>query len=246
MGDSPLHAAAVLDVWEACRSEVPLRRAVMLVAAAWPDRSADEWAQASIGERDRRLLRLREICFGTRLDGLATCPRCQTDVEVTFDTRDVTCTAPDRQPPDTLHVRAAGYDIDLRLPTSADLLSLTPVVSDVDGRALLATCVQQVRRDQAPCDVASLPGEVLAAIAEELSQSDPQSDVQIDLTCPGCHGVWAMPFDILAFVWSEVDEWAQRVLRQVHVLAREYGWSERDILAMSAGRRQLYLDTIES
>ena len=35
-------------------------------------------------------------------------------------------------------------------------------------------------------------------------------------------------------------------LGEVHVLAREYGWSERDILAMSASRRQLYLDTIES
>jgi hypothetical protein len=30
----------------------------------------------------------------------------------------------------------------------------------------------------------------------------------------------------------------------VHVIASAYGWSERDILAMSAARRRLYLDVI--
>jgi hypothetical protein len=35
-------------------------------------------------------------------------------------------------------------------------------------------------------------------------------------------------------------------MRDVHQLASAYGWSEHDILTMSAGRRQLYLELVAS
>ena len=54
----------------------------------------------------------------------------------------------------------------------------------------------------------------------------------------------ARTFDIGAFFWSEIDAWAGRILQQVHVLASAYGWSERDVLALSPVRRQLYLGMV--
>jgi hypothetical protein len=33
-------------------------------------------------------------------------------------------------------------------------------------------------------------------------------------------------------------------LREIDVIARAYGWSEREILGLSARRRQSYLETI--
>jgi hypothetical protein len=51
-------------------------------------------------------------------------------------------------------------------------------------------------------------------------------------------------FDIGGYLWEELDAWAHRVARDVHVLASAYSWSEDDILGMTAERRGTYLDLI--
>ena len=43
---------------------------------------------------------------------------------------------------------------------------------------------------------------------------------------------------------AELATQAKRLLREVHFLARAYGWREADILAMSARRRQAYLEMV--
>jgi hypothetical protein len=45
-------------------------------------------------------------------------------------------------------------------------------------------------------------------------------------------------------VWRELDEWAERTLHEIHVIASNYGWSESEILELSARRRQTYVEMI--
>jgi hypothetical protein len=85
---------------------------------------------------------------------------------------------------------------------------------------------------------------VVSLIAEGMAQADPQAMVQLSLTCPACGQRWLAAFDIAAYLWAEVDDWAKRTLRDVHVLASAYSWREADILALSPTRRRLYLDLI--
>jgi len=85
---------------------------------------------------------------------------------------------------------------------------------------------------------------VLNAAQEMMTQADPQADVQIALCCPACEHKWQEAFDILSFLWEEIDAWVYRTLNDVHVLASAYGWSESEILAMSAWKRQAYLDLV--
>ena len=47
--------------------------------------------------------------------------------------------------------------------------------------------------------------------------------------------------DVVAFVWNDVRDGAQRILRDVDLLARTYGWTEPDVLALSDDRRALYV-----
>ncbi len=51
-------------------------------------------------------------------------------------------------------------------------------------------------------------------------------------------------FDVVSFFWSEICVQAKRLLREVHTLARAYGWREADILNMSTARRQFYLEMV--
>ncbi len=55
----------------------PIDRAIAMLAAATPPAERDALPDLPIGERNRRLLSLRETTFGGDLDAQATCPDCR-------------------------------------------------------------------------------------------------------------------------------------------------------------------------
>lgn len=261
-----MNAASLLAVWEKGACLPPIRRALHLLATGWPEFSPDEWAHASIGVRDERLLALREELFGSQLEATTACPKCGERIETSFTLDNIRLPSPPRTsderehetmeaarelprlgdptlPPARVKVQAGGYQVECRVPTSADLLEVTKGADGGRDR-LLERCVQVARRGNGTLAARELPEEVIQAITEEMVKADPQADIQIELACPACRHCWLMGFDILSYLWTEIDDWAQRVLREVHSLAIAYGWSEREVLEMSARRRQSYLDII--
>ena len=239
---SALNATTLLRAWEVGEAQPPLRRALTLLACAWPETSCEQWSEASIGERDSRLLSLREELFGSRIEAVAVCPACRERLEVAFSTRDIRAPQPTKQ--GRLQVSAAGYRVICRLPTSADLLSLPATRDENLQRRLLDRCIEEVRFDGQKTDSGMLPQQVVEAIETEIARADPQADVQVALSCTQCGHGWHMTFDVLAYLWNEIDDWAQRQLYEIHVLASAYGWVEHEILRLSARRRRLYLEMI--
>jgi hypothetical protein len=79
-----------------------------------------------------------------------------------------------------------------------------------------------------------------------MEASDPVARIELALTCPSCDQVWSSLFDIASFLWTEVDAWARRTLRDVHTLARAYGWRESEVLALGPRRRQAYLELVRT
>lgn len=238
-----LAARELLDIWEAGARQPLAQRALWLLSAAQPDTSYAALAQLPIGERDAQLLTLCERLFGAQLVSVATCPQCGERLQLTLNTPDLKVPAGVSLEPLTLTVDR--YSIRYRLPNSTDLLALPGCDSAEAGRQLLLTrCIQSVQTDDGDQAIEALPNDVTAAVIAHMAQADPQADVQFDLNCPACQHHWLAAFDIAAFLWDEIAGWAQRILREVHVLASAYGWSEADILSMSATRRQSYLDLI--
>jgi hypothetical protein len=230
----------LLNACDEGSTQPPPARAITLLAAACPEVSAAQWAAASIGERDRALLRLRENLFGPRLEATAACPQCGERLELTFTSGDIT--APPPPPGNSGRLSLAGYHLTWRPPATADLLAIGPT----GGRAdLLARCVE-ARRDSDLQTVppADLPEPVSQALSQAMAQADPQADVRLSLECPACAHRWSAAFDILSFLWGELEDWALQTLREVHALASAYGWSERDILSLSLRRRRMYLDLL--
>ena len=235
-----LTATALLDVWERGLSRPLAERVLGLLAAASAETSVDELADLPIGRRDARLLVLRERLFGPNLTVVAGCPRCGEQIESAFPVDAVRMAA---EPHDVDTARSAeidGYRAVFRLPTTRDLLTLTEAESA--RSMLLARCVEIHDAGGAPVQAASLSPETMVAIEARMSDADPQADVELALACPSCGHQWSAVFDIASFLWKELHAWALRTLREVHLLARSYGWREADVLALSATRRQLYLE----
>ena len=95
-------------------------------------------------------------------------------------------------------------------------------------------------------DADALPAPVVASLSHAMAMHDPGGDLQIQLNCPRCAHQWQALFDIVPYLWSALEDWAQRTLADVHLLARAYSWSEREILGLSATRRQHYVEMVRA
>ena len=240
-------AQTLLRVWEEHHRAHPIRRALALLDAAWPDVGADAWTAAPVGVRDACLLLLYEHLFGGELQTVAHCPRCDERLESSFNAADIRA-----QPPalPTLHaplqLHEREYAIEFRLPNSDDLLSLAERGADATRLDLLNRCIDGARRKGKRVEVRRLPDEIVDRLAAEMAQHDPCADVRMALVCPACRHAWSIVFDIISYFWGELEDWAQRVLADVHQLAVAYHWSEHDILGLSPTRRRLYLDMVQA
>jgi hypothetical protein len=237
--------AALLAVWEEGVSQLPVERALALLAAACPERSREQWGSASIGQRDARLMQLQDELFGSRLETVVTCPRCGDRLDVEFSTHDI---GPETEPACAeggSRIEVQGYQVDYCLPTSLDLLPQAGDSTPLERETLLRNCIATAQRaDGTKVETDFLPEAVVTAVLEDMARTDPMADVRVGLSCADCGHEWSAPFDIVAYLWTEVDEWAQRMLLEIHSLASAYGWSEREILRLSARRRRLYLDLV--
>jgi len=241
-----LSAAELLSVWERGIPQPPLQRALTLLASACPETSSEALAELSIGQRDAALMTLREWSFGAGVTAVAACPACAERVELSFDLADVRVQTTD-EPLDLLDLRIDGYELRVRLPTSLDLMAVADAAGAEDARRrLLSRCVVAARRAGRAVSASRLPSRVVAALAERMAAADPQADVRVAVACPACEHRWLITFDILPFFWREIERWADRMLRDVHVLASAYGWDEAAILALDPYRRQRYLELVQA
>ena len=71
----------LLTVWEQGLSQTLVQKSIKLLQVCSTSVSVAEVASWSIGERDARLLQLREWLFGTQLVNMAHCPACNETVE---------------------------------------------------------------------------------------------------------------------------------------------------------------------
>ena len=243
----PLSASELLAVWELGRNLPPVQKALALLESASPDISPDYLARLSVGQRDGFLLTLREWAFGPHLLGMATCPKCGDRLEVSFDVNDLRATADSGpEPDDEFCISISNCKVRFRLINSQDLAEIVDAKDLGCARQiLLDRCILGAYQRGEESSLDNLPMEVVNAVVEEMGLLDPLGDVQLALSCPSCGHQWEAAFDIVSFFWSEIEGWVRRILREVHVLARTYGWRESDILAMSPKRRLIYLELIE-
>jgi hypothetical protein len=239
----PPSATELLHVWEAGQALSSVQRALALLMMALPNMSHQAAAEMSIGRRDAQLLSLREQLFGPDIVALARCPGCQERFELSLNAEDIRV----EQPRDGLFdVHMDGYAVRARAANSLDVMDAESVSdATVQERVMIAGCTIEARHGDRVVPAHELPDAVVEAIAERMSEADPQADVNVALQCPVCGHEWNAMFDVTAFLWREIDVWAKRLLDEVHALAYAYGWSEADILAMSAPRRRRYLSMIE-
>lgn len=241
----PLSSQDLIEAWERGQGQHPVDRALTLLSVACPDRKRSELAELDVGQRDGLLLALRDRTFGNTLKGFAECPSCSERLEFDLSASDLGAGPESPGDPPELEEAFEGLRIRYRLPNSGDLAAVARCGDVKTGRDLLVRrCLVSVCREGPPVPLENVSGQVLARLEERLAERGAEGEALLDLACPSCRHHWQMVFDIESFFWTEIDAQASRLLREVHTLARAYGWREGDILSLSPSRRRYYLELV--
>lgn len=218
-----------MDSWERGEAQHPLHRALTLLQAGNPGQTLEELASLPIGERDRRLIALRGEWIGSRFEAVSVCPKCGEQLEFSLDAANF----PLAPAPVSSTLMLDGSATEVRAPTTLDILASVEAPAEERRAVLLSRCAGE-----------RLSTEAGEGVEECLSKLDPMLEVGLALVCPACGHQWRAIFDIASYFWTEIADRARRLLREVSILARAYGWSEPEILALSARRRRMYLDLV--
>ena len=168
------------------------------------------------------------------MDCVATCRQCSEKSEFTVDVNDIIYEAPEVT---TGHL--PNGTVFFRQPNNMDLAAVAESHDIEDARLRLARrCITE------PSDPRSVSKDRIIEIGDAIREQDPQVEMYFNVVCAFCEGSNSVLFDVVTFVWGEVTRFAQRVLDEVHVLARAYGWGEQEILNMTPQRRNYYLGLI--
>lgn len=242
-----LGAQAVLHTWEQVQAWHPLQRAAALLQLAWPEVPAAGWQALPLGVRDERLFALHEALFGDALELRVECPACGEPLELSLRGADLRPTAPPDGDAAVQPLQLAGHTLTYRLPSGADLLAAAGApTAEAAVATLLGRCVLQAQRAGEAIAPADLPPPVVEQLQQQMAAHDPGADLRMALACPACGHGFERRFDIASHLWDALDDWAERTLAEVHTLASAYGWSEPQVLSLSAARRQRYIAMVQA
>ncbi|MCP3137412.1 hypothetical protein [Pyxidicoccus xibeiensis] len=232
-----------LQLWERAVPGPPRRRRRELLASAGA-RGAFHPAQLPVGRANSVLLRLHATLFGPRLDCRTACPACAQALELEVDVADLLGGEPSLAA-EQARLQVDEWDMHFRLPSELDVDAAHDERDPESARRLLLQrCVFECRRGEEPVSILAAPSDVQARLVTRMEELDPLATIDFQLACGGCGHKWSSALEVDAFLWAKLDAWARRMLHEVHELARHYGWSERDVLAMSPWKRQIYLDLV--
>jgi hypothetical protein len=234
----------ILDVWEGGLAVGPARWSPLLLAAAEATLTGSEFERLTLGQLNRLLLEFQALMFGACAPGFSNCVRCDEPLEFVVPI-DVLLQAGGSRPRGESTIDVGGYTIEVRPVRWADVVSVEGErkVASVHGW-LLRACVIAAAYAGRPVSADELPAPIVTKIAATLAESDPLAEILLNVSCPACGYAWQLQLDVARFLWMEFSALAERLLREVHTLARVYGWGEEEILRLSSRRRQSYLELV--
>jgi hypothetical protein len=230
-----LTQADFLALWETGRSLHPLDQGVLALHAAFPEvqESIADW---SLGRRNRALAEMRCAAFGGTLRGWTTCRQCGEKLE--FELDGLAMANGSTADAEWVEVRGERF----RLPTSRDLAA---VAKETDA-TLAAQRLLQHCSESADAGKGGWSEEEIDEVGERMAAADPLAEIRMSFDCPSCSATFEESLDLPAFLWAEMEARAKRLLSEVHLLASAYGWSQAEILGLSAARREFYLGMVRA
>lgn len=189
-------------------------------------------AALAISDRDRLLAAVYARHFADRIEGSQRCASCGAPFEVSFSLAALLESLEPELACDDDGAFRLPDGRRFRLPTTLDHRRCIGLAPEAAALELLRGCLL----DGAPADAGD--AEVIEAAME---RAGPMLDLDVDASCPSCAHAQVVRFDIvrhLAGVMASERRW---LVREIHCLAKAYGWSLGEILSLPRRERRAFV-----
>lgn len=210
----------------------------LLVAAPGAAVTPGSAMSLTASERDCILAAVYAQAYGPQVESAATCDACGSRFDVDFVLGELM---------DSMATGAGGtrYEVDasgvvaaegarFRLPTGEDECAVMGLEPATAVRALLERCL-----------IEGDPERHLTLVQEAMEQAAPVLDVDLQASCPECGATQALHFDLQHYLLSALLREQHRLAVEVHKIARAYGWSYSEIMAMRRSQRRRVVALID-
>lgn len=173
------------------------------VLAHASNRTPEQCARLSIGERDRLLMELHDRLFGQRYDGETQCGQCGEAMAFGFTADELALRSPDVDR-EALMLTEGRITVRIHLPTSADVAACLD-----DPNPAMRLFIRCVRVLSSPAHrmgkmgARELPLSLRQSIVERMAALDPGADLVFEMECPACGYDSKVLFDPVAALFQE-------------------------------------------
>jgi hypothetical protein len=181
----------------------------------------------NVAEYDHLLAEVFDALYGDRVEARTRCNACSEPLEISL----------------SLAALAAAPDVEIELsgPDERGVFGLPdgrrirpPTIADLD-RAVGSGGTAALRR---ACVVAGDPDADPETLEAALEAAAPALTRDVAATCPHCAATQEVRFDLAAFLVASLARERPFLLREMHLLARAYGWSLTEILSLNRDDRR--------
>ncbi len=195
----------------------------------------DVWSW-TLGQRLQGLLAVASVSGVSQVTTLQRCDRCSELLEIPLDldefARAETTTDFEWSPP-------SDERVSVSLPTGHDQRRWLRA-AEVTSRAMARALVCRVDGEP-PAHDWELPDAWIDSLAEQLDRHDPLTALELRSSCPACAAEATIELDLEALLVRQLQARQMETLGEIHLLASQYHWSEREILRLPSWRRRYYL-----
>lgn len=228
-----LAANELVALWDASSLQSAHLRLEPLLTAASGDGSI---RSDVLGRRNQRLIEFYQCLTDRPMEARLRCLKCNTDNEFAVPTSNILgCVTPD--PSLRIELRSGAKRLRFRIPDMRDVHNLLETPPKDARLSLARSCLERG-------PTGALTNKLLRLLDRRFEDADPAGRILLDLVCAGCGHQVRASVDIAEIVAAAVDQLVDQLLREVHVLAATYGWSEASILNLPTERRRRYLALI--
>ncbi len=186
-----------------------------------------------LSDRDRLARLVHARLFGDVVAADTRCDRCDETYEIRFSLAALAANREPERPDGIEDTSEAGWfclpdGVRFRLPTQCDL----------DAVAGLATAeaVAALRARQ----MAGAEGGAADDAEAAMRALCPVLDCDLDAPCPHCRTARAVRFSMTRYLEQSLAAELPLLLREVHCLARAYGWSHEAIMGLPRSERRAF------
>ncbi len=169
----------------------------------------------------------------------SNCRHCDEKIQFQFEPTTMPVKPAGKNFPQSSVTLSAG-NINLRVPCGADEEILAK--NSLNEQNAMDILLQRLISSNCHnLNIGSLSHEDLNLIDQLLDEMSPQPGTSVSIKCPYCS--FQQQINIDHYAW--INQSTQQLDEEIHTLALNYHWSEKDILGLPKHRRQHYLQLIQ-